>query len=213
MAKSNQPRDCRNFRIKITLMPEMLAVRPLSPETWPAFAELVEANGGIFGGCWCIGFHFDPKAGKGQLRPYKENKERLVNEGRAQAALVFEGERALGWCQFGPTHELQNIKNRKNYEAGLDQLPDWRLPCFFVGKGNRKKGVAKRALKGALEMIAELGGGVVEAYPFDTEAQPLSSSFLHAGTLKMFVEQGFDKVRLIGKSQWVVRKTIPAKRS
>lgn len=25
--------------------------------TWDAFAVLVEANGGIFGGCWCMGFH------------------------------------------------------------------------------------------------------------------------------------------------------------
>ncbi len=32
-------------------------VRPLDESTWPAFAALVEHNNGIFGGCWCIGFH------------------------------------------------------------------------------------------------------------------------------------------------------------
>ena len=32
-------------------------VAPLDESTWPAFAALVEANNGIFGGCWCIGFH------------------------------------------------------------------------------------------------------------------------------------------------------------
>lgn len=26
--------------------------KPLDPTTWDAFAALVEANGGIFGGCW-----------------------------------------------------------------------------------------------------------------------------------------------------------------
>ena len=31
--------------------------RPLTPETWPDFAALVEANNGIWGGCWCMGFH------------------------------------------------------------------------------------------------------------------------------------------------------------
>jgi len=180
----------------------------LDERTWPAFAKLVEANGGVFGGCWCIGFHLDPKGPKGQCKPYRDTKEQLVREGRAQAALVFEGEDALGWCQFGRTPELPNIKNRKNYEAGLDQLPDWRLPCFFVGKGNRKRGVAKLALHAALEEIARLGGGVVEAYPFDTDAVPTSSSFLHAGTLRMFLNEGFEQVRLIGKSQWVVRKKI-----
>lgn len=180
----------------------------LDESTWPAFAKLVEANGGIFGGCWCIAFHLDPAGPKGQCKPYRDTKERLVREGRAQAALVFDGEDALGWCQFGRTAELPNVKNRKNYEAGLDELPDWRLPCFFVGKGCRKRGIAKIALRAALEEIARLGGGTVEAYPYDVEAVKTSSSFLHGGTVRMFLAEGFEQVRQIGKSQWVVRKTI-----
>lgn len=121
---------------------------------------------------------------------------------------MFDGEEALGWCQFGQTAELPNVKNRKNYEAGLDELPDWRLPCFFVGKGYRKRGIAKIALRGALEEIARLGGGTVEAYPYDVEAVKTSSSLLHGGTVRMFLAEGFEQVRQIGKSQWVVRKTI-----
>ena len=183
-------------------------VRPLDETTWPAFAELVESNGGVWGGCWCIGFHLDPKGPKGQCKPYRETKEHLVRDGRAQAALVFDGETAVGWCQFGRTPELPNIKNRKNYEAELDQLPAWRIPCFYVGKAHRKRGVARVALTGALAAIAKLGGGTVEAYPFDVEGQKTSSSFLHGGTLAMFEREGFSKVRMIGKTQWVVHKVI-----
>ena len=29
--------------------------------TWPAFAALVEDNNGVFGGCWCMGFHEDAR--------------------------------------------------------------------------------------------------------------------------------------------------------
>ena len=36
-------------------------VSTLGPQTWDRFAELVERNNGIFGGCWCIGFHLDRK--------------------------------------------------------------------------------------------------------------------------------------------------------
>ena len=32
-------------------------IRPLDASTWDAFAELVERNNGIFGGCWCIGYY------------------------------------------------------------------------------------------------------------------------------------------------------------
>jgi hypothetical protein len=31
--------------------------RLLAGAIWAAFAELVERNNGIFGGCWCIGYH------------------------------------------------------------------------------------------------------------------------------------------------------------
>ena len=32
-------------------------VKALDESTWPAFAALVEHNNGVFGGCWCMGFH------------------------------------------------------------------------------------------------------------------------------------------------------------
>ncbi len=31
--------------------------RPLTADTWGDFANLVEANNGVWGGCWCVGFH------------------------------------------------------------------------------------------------------------------------------------------------------------
>ena len=37
--------------------------RLLTPETWADFAALVEANNGVWGGCWCIGFHPEGLAG------------------------------------------------------------------------------------------------------------------------------------------------------
>jgi hypothetical protein len=41
-------------------------IRPLDALGWDAFAELVARNNGIFGGCWCIGFH--PEGGRGIAR-------------------------------------------------------------------------------------------------------------------------------------------------
>ena len=34
-------------------------VKALDESTWDAFAALVERNNGVFGGCWCMGFHPD----------------------------------------------------------------------------------------------------------------------------------------------------------
>jgi hypothetical protein len=30
-----------------------LTIRPLAPDTWREFADLVERHHGVFGGCWC----------------------------------------------------------------------------------------------------------------------------------------------------------------
>jgi GNAT superfamily N-acetyltransferase len=185
--------------------------KPLGPETWPDFAELVEANNGVWGGCWCMGFHSE---GVGRHKTPEQNraeKELRVREDRAHAALVYEGDACVGWCQFGVPDELPRIKSRRAYEAGLegpDDRSDWRITCFYVNKGQRGQGIAAAALAGALDEIARLGGGTVESYPEDTSDRKVSGSFLHNGTLAMFEQLGFERIRLIGKSRWVVRKLV-----
>ena len=95
-------------------------------------------------------------------------KQRLVEEGNAHAALVFDGDRAVGWCQFGTPDELPRIYHRKQYEAGLVAVADYRITCFFVDRDYRRQGVSEAALDGALGLIADAGGGLVEAFPQDT---------------------------------------------
>lgn len=181
-------------------------VRALDMTTWPAFADLVERHNGVWGGCWCMGFH--PEGFTGDPAEHRARKERRVREGRAHAALIFDDELCVGWCQFGPVEELTRIKHRKAYESSLIKLPDWRITCFFVDKGYRGKGVASLALGGALELIAGLGGGLVESYPELIGGRKVSASFLHNGTVEMFERHGFARTRPLGKNHWVVARTV-----
>ena len=183
-------------------------VKPLDESTWDAFADLVERNNGVFGGCWCIGFHEDPKANPG-YEAHRRRKLERVRAGTAHAALVFEGGDCVGWCQFGTPDELPRIKSRAEYEKGVSTPPDWRIACNFVGKGHRRAGVATAALKGALDLIAGLGGGTVEGYPEDAGAVP--AGFLFNGALSTYERLGFTRDRKIGKHRWVVtRRVAPA---
>ena len=185
-----------------------LTAKPLAPDTWPAFARLVEKHNGIFGGCWCISFHLQPGEKRHGAAAYKAMKRALVQEGRAHAALVFDGTDAVGWCQFGPTEELPNIRNKKAYEEGRTNLPDWRITCFFIDRERRGEGIATFALREALREIRRLGGGIVEAYPEDYTSQKISSSFLCSGTLGMFEKAGFKKTRKIAMHRWVVARRL-----
>jgi GNAT superfamily N-acetyltransferase len=179
-------------------------VRTLDETTWPAFAELVEAHRGVWGGCWCMGFHEEGcKTGRN-----RELKEQRVREGRAHAALVFDGEDCVGWCQFGPTDELPRIKHRRAYEAGLEQLPDWRITCFFTANKRRRSGVASAALGGALDEIARLGGGTVESMPEDVEGRKTSGSFLNNASVQLFERHGFERIRKLGKHHWLMTRVV-----
>ena len=180
------------------------AVRPLDESTWPAFAALVESNNGVFGGCWCIGMH--PEGVGGSADVNRDRKLTRVREGSAHAALVFEGEACVGWCQFGAPDEVPRIKNRVAYEKGLTTLPDWRIACCFVGRGHRRQGVATAGLAGALTLIAGLGGGRVEGYPEDAASVP--AGFLYHGALSTFEQLGFTRDRLVGKHRWVVSRLV-----
>jgi hypothetical protein len=56
-------------------------VKPHGPDSWDAFAQLVERHNGVWNGCWCAWFH--PKcAEKGPgAEDSRLRKQRLVNEG------------------------------------------------------------------------------------------------------------------------------------
>jgi GNAT superfamily N-acetyltransferase len=141
----------------------------------------------------------------------RKRKRARVAAGTAHAALVFEKDVCVGWCQFGAPDELPNIKSRAAYERTLTTLPDWRIACCYVAKGHRRQGIAKAALEGALDLIASLGGGVVEGYPEPVDSVP--AGFLFNGSLSTYEGLGFTRDRMIGKHRWVVTRFVQPARS
>lgn len=181
--------------------------KALDAETWSDFEHLVEANNGVWGGCWCMWYH-GKEASADTPAEKRKAKECLVRENRAHASLVYDGADCVGWCQFGSPEELPRIHNKRAYLATDPALPDWRITCFFVGKGYRGKGVASAALQGAVEQIRQHGGGRIEGYPENTEGRKASPTFLFNGALSTFERLGFKPSRQIGKHKWVVTRTV-----
>ena len=131
-----------------------------------------------------------------------------MRDGRSRAALVFDGDDVVGWCQFGTPGELPNIYHRKQYLEETGQLPDFRLTCIFVDKRYRRRGVSAIALQGALDLIAAGGGGVVEGYPHDTQGK--RQSVLYNGTRDLFERAGFAYERPKGAKNTVMRRHVAA---
>jgi len=181
---------------------------PLTPATFEDFATMADNNGGVWGGCYCVGFHPKDCVAPGGHRGAKKI---LVDDGYAHAALVYDGEECIGWCQYGPTETLPRIKSKREYDKTEGEPPEWRVTCFYVDKGHRRMGVADAALAAAVRLIADAGGGTVEGYPEDMAGRSTAGGFLYCGTLSTFERNGFTRDRLIAKARWVVKATIPAR--
>lgn len=185
--------------------------RLLTPETWDDFATLVEANNGVWGGCWCIGFHPEGFGSTPSVAGNRAAKQAHTNAGTVHQMLVYAGDQCVGWCQFGPPAELPNIKNRKSYdrEADASPAPAWRIGCIFTGSKHRGRGVARAAVTAVLSEITAAGGSVIEAYPEQVEERaPQRGAFLHTGPESLFEEFGFERDRKIAKWRWVMRLTV-----
>ena len=181
----------------------------LTRSTWDDFAALVEANNGVWGGCWCIGFHPDGGSAGATPERNREAKRRHVRKGTVHQMLVYDADTCVGWCQFGSPDELPNIQNRRKYADGPDDPPDWRIGCVFTGSKHRERGVAATAVEAVLGEIARAGGGIVEAYPEQTEdRKPQRGSYLHTGPEDLFTRFGFERVRRIAKWRWVMRTEV-----
>lgn len=203
-------------------MPDRLAdkpytVRALDASTWDAFAELVERNGGVFGGCWCMGHHAmdNGESYRGKKYDKRAKKEELVRAGRAHAALVFDADGlAQGWAKYGSLSEQPIIEhNRRAYAEDPPPQPDWRITCYYTDRRHRRQGIGRAALEGALDLIAAAGGGLVEALPEVTAERIAQGRFLFEMTVELYEEYGFQRVRQIGKHRWIVhRATNPTDR-
>jgi GNAT superfamily N-acetyltransferase len=189
--------------------PASLSARPLVPATWDDFARLVNANNGVWGGCWCIGFHVEGLPANRTVEGNRRAKHAHVMNGTVHQMLVYADDECVGWCQYGPPAELPNINNRKRYDAGVVVLPDWRIGCIFTGSRFRGQGVARVAVSAALDAIREAGGGLVEAYPEQVEGRAAQrGAYFHTGPETLFEEFGFTRDRQIAKWRWVMRLRI-----
>lgn len=196
--------------------PAPFEIRPLNTDTWDAFVALCDRHGGGgFGGCYCTWFHRATHGGPSKDGPppsaertrlYKQDR---VANGDAHAALVFDGELAVGWAQYGSRDELPGISHRKDVAAAGADWADWRITCVFIDRAYRRRGVARVAVEGALALIAAAGGGNVESYPQHTAGRRISASFLYNATRSVFEDAGFEYLGVKGKNHCIVRETVP----
>jgi GNAT superfamily N-acetyltransferase len=166
-----------------------LTIRPLTPDLWPAFADLFGENGAC-GGCWCMYWRIGSAYRK---RPRADNEaafREVVTRGPPPGLLAFAGEVAVGWCQLTPRAALPWLERAWRLER-VDDLPVWSLSCLYVRKGWRRQGVTAALIAAAVQAAKRANAPALEAYPVDADLSPSASGTGYAST---FARAGFKTV-------------------
>ena len=191
-------------------MPNEFSYHPLSPATFPDFERLFAPVKGC-SGCWCMYYRLTSKDWKVlQGEGAHEAMRGMVARGEAHGLLAMAGDEPAGWCTFGPHEHFPRLDSIKAYQ-GLDRPAGlWSLPCFFIAKGWRGKGLSRGLLTEALAEMKRLGAQVVEAYPVTTtqDGRRVEDSFAWTGPLKIYEEAGFQVVHRANEFRPVVRKEL-----
>lgn len=181
------------------------SIRQLEPDTWELFAEVVERNNGIYGGCWCIGYH--PECGQ-QGISHRAVKEVRVRTDRAHAALVVDDDGlAQGWCQYGSPDELSGIKYRRKYDQDPPTRSDWRITCIFVDKRHRARGRPGRTRRRD-RPDSRTGWRPGRGDPRGHRRPHGARRFLFSATVELFEQYEFTRVRQVGKHAWIVSRSF-----
>jgi GNAT superfamily N-acetyltransferase len=166
-----------------------LKIRPLTPELWPAFEGLF-GDSAICLRCWCmywrIGAAYRKAPGKDNKAAFRE----VVKAGPPPGLIAFDGKLAVGWCQLTPRAALPQLAREWRLKP-IDDQPVWSISCVYVRKSHRRKGVNAALIEAALQAAKRAKAPALEAYPFDREVSPSSTSTGFAST---FTRLGFTTV-------------------
>lgn len=89
----------------------------------------------------------------------------------------------------------------------VDDLPVWSIPCFYVRRTHRGRGVMGGLIEAAIAAADSVGAPALEAYPVDT-ATPGHTGNLFPETVAAFTRHGFQVVARRKPDRPVMRRTL-----
>lgn len=182
-----------------------LTIEPLTKKNWGKFIELFGVKGAC-GNCWCMYYRL-PKTDFQEGKFYEGNKnamKELVWDNRSTGLMAMYQDRAIAWCAFAPREDFSKLA-RSRVHKRIDDKAVWSIPCFFIHKDFRRKGVSVLLLKGVIKYAKQNRIKIVEAYPTIPTQDVLPDTFAWIGLYKSFEKAGFEIVDRTSKNRPMVR--------
>lgn len=173
-------------------------IEPLTPDR---FGDLVTVLGkGGIGGCWCMYWTtptttvWGEGTKGGSTAPNRTVFREIVESGPPPGLLAYADGEPIAWCRVVPRNSLPGLVNSRHFKTDLDIEGVWSLACFVVRRANRGQGLTEVLTRAAMEHVREQGGGILEAYPWDTDEKK-SAATVYTGLASTFHRLGFEVVQ------------------
>ena len=175
-------------------------IRDVGPALLPAYLDFFDHRAfrdfPEWRSCYCIETHRPPNLGDDEwAQPVAEDNRRdmsrSIMRGEVTALLAFEGDKPIGWCDYGETTRLKGVMHRFGLTAP-DHEGVGSVACFVIASPYRRHGVASRLLDAAVERLRAKGMNAVEAYPTRSGDSQHTN---YRGPLAMYLRAGFEPYR------------------
>ncbi len=190
--------------------PVRVTIRPLTPARWRDFVRLLSESAGC-ACCSCMWPRLPAREYRaGRARGGASNRramKRLVGRGLPPGLLAYAGRRAVGWCAVGPREEYVRVETSRNLKP-IDDRPAWAVPCFYIARDSRARGVATRLLKAAVRFAAARGGTLIEGYPQEPWQDRVPGDWVWTGIPALFEKAGFAVAARRARTRPIMRRAI-----
>ncbi|HNS74459.1 MAG TPA: GNAT family N-acetyltransferase [bacterium] len=187
----------------------MFTTGEVTPAHWPKVEELFGERGAC-GGCWCQAWRLEKGEKWAEVKGAvaRERLRRGIETGSIHAILAFEEDVPVGWCTFGPRPSFPLLDRTRAYQCE-DAEQVWSIPCFYVLRTHRRRGVAHALLAAALAAMKSRGVRIVEGYPAKPNRDgSYIAAFSWTGTDSLFEKAGFVMAGDPARSKRRVRKEL-----
>jgi ribosomal protein S18 acetylase RimI-like enzyme len=194
-------------RVQLAEPVEILPLRPGLKDDYLAFFDGdAFADNPVWATCYCLSYHLATAPDEFMERTGGQNradKGALIDRGEASGVLAYAGGRVVGWCNASPRTAF-GLLDRTPEFASDDPASTGAIVCYVIAPQYRGRGLARRLLDGACDMLRERGLRWVDAYPPRSQRGEAGS---YHGRMSMYVAAGFEHVRDAGPYA-VMRKAL-----
>jgi GNAT superfamily N-acetyltransferase len=184
-----------------------ISIKPIKKEQWDDLVRLFGPRGAC-GGCWCMYWklsHKEYTANKGDQN--KAAQKAIVFKGEIPGLIAYNKEDPVGWIAIESRENYPRMENSRILKP-IDDQKVWSIPCFFIDKNFREKGLSTKLIIAAVDYASSKGAKIIEAYPTDSEDKKMPAPFVYTGLAKAFLNAGFQEVERRSPKRPIMRYFI-----